>query len=181
MEAWTWVESESWAGRFVGLDTRAGVDTFEGFEEAAAWEYVMGWTLILISEGIDDLTPDGLPAVPLEPGGLLVLEPLSTFPLELVLLVLGRELLAEFWAAEAEFWVEAGKFWLDETGELWTRVAGVDKAGEDLLCLALLLGQFFLVWPVSAHTKHLNLRQNSLAWPVSPHSGLKQTSVGQKP
>ena len=141
----------------------------------------MGSTLILISEGIDDLTPDGLPAVPLEPGGLLVLEPLSTFPLELVLLVLSRELLAEFWAAEAEFWLEAGKFWLDETGQLWTRVAGVDKAGEDLLCLALLLGQFFLVWPVSAHTKHLILWQNSLAWPVSPHSGLKQTSVGQKP
>ena len=60
------------------------------------------------------MTPDGLPAVPLEPGGLLVLEPLSTFPLVLVLLVLGRELLAKFWAAKAEFWVEADKFWLDE-------------------------------------------------------------------
>ena len=97
----------------MGLDVRAGVDTFKGFE-AAAWECVMGWTLILISKGIDDLTPDGLPVVPLEPGGLLVLEPLSTSPLVLVLLVLGRELLAKFWAAEAEFWVEADKFWLDE-------------------------------------------------------------------
>ena len=52
----------------MGLDVRAGVDTFEGLE-AMAWEYVMDWTLILIREGIDDLTQDGLPAVPMEPGG----------------------------------------------------------------------------------------------------------------
>ena len=52
----------------MGLDVRAGVDTFKGLE-AVAWEYVMDWTLILIREGIDDMTPVGLSAVTLEPGG----------------------------------------------------------------------------------------------------------------
>ena len=73
---------------------------------------------------------------------------LFAVPLELVLLALGKELRAKFWAAEAAFWVEVDKFC---ARELFTRVAGVDKAGEELLCLDLLLGQLFLVWSTSTH------------------------------
>ena len=47
---------------------------------------------------------------PWEPGGLLVLLLHSAVPLELVLLVIGKELWDELWAAKAEFYVSVGKF-----------------------------------------------------------------------
>ena len=65
---------------------------------------------MLIREGIDDITPVGLSAFPLEPGGLLVLLLHCAVPLELVLLLIGKELRDELWAAEAEFYVSVGKF-----------------------------------------------------------------------
>ena len=63
-EAWNWVKSESWAARFVWLEVRVGVDTIKGVERVA-WDYVKGRALMLIREGIDDITPVGLSAVPL--------------------------------------------------------------------------------------------------------------------
>ena len=79
LEAWTLIESESWARHFLGLDVRVGVDAIEGLE-AVAWEYVMGLTLMLIREGIADLTPVGLSDVPLEPGGVWYLCCYLLFP-----------------------------------------------------------------------------------------------------
>ena len=46
----------------MGLDVRVGVYTVEGLE-AVAWEYVIGWTLMFIREGKDDLAPVGLDKV----------------------------------------------------------------------------------------------------------------------